>query len=267
MAFWKNRDSASFTDPDASGQPGITEVMDLIDDAGVAIYSITQDVDGIVTAEPADATETITAAGALSPSARYSSLEVVGGGVVTLDIPPLSMIGELKTISMTVDDGDVSLDESNIVNGSLTGHITFDDVGDTLTLVAVANTLGSPNWFVIGQYSTNIVRDYPNGTKFYRATLTQASTAAPVATVGQNSLGQTVTPARTSAGLYTLTAGGAVFTADKTQIFIGAMHVPLFAFATRTSTTVITISSADDAAGTPADDVLTETAITIVVFP
>lgn len=108
--------------------------------------------------------------------------------------------------------------------------------------------------------------------KVYRATLTQASTAAPVATVGQNTLGQTVTPARTSTGLYTLTAGGAVFTANKTQIMMGsgsagATFTALQAV--RTSTTVITIDTLnfDTDAAAPADGLMTETAITIVVMP
>ena len=127
---------------------------------------------------------------------------------------------------------------------------------------------------VTSAIQTQLDSHYPAGTKIYRATLTQASTAAPVATVAQNTLGQTLTPARTSTGIYTLTAGGAVFTADKTQIFMGmpsTVGVSEFGIfiATRTSATVITINTRDFDAGASslADGLMTETAITIIVYP
>ena len=56
----------------------------------------------------------------------------------------------------------------------------------------------------------------PLSYKSYIATLTQTGTSAPTATVAYNSLGAAITPSRTSAGVYLLTAGSAVFTANKT---------------------------------------------------
>lgn len=52
------------------------------------------------------------------------------------------------------------------------------------------------------------------------ALLTQAGTAAPVATTLQNTTGKTFTYARTSGGDYTITASSSLFTVDKTIVFL-----------------------------------------------
>lgn len=111
--------------------------------------------------------------------------------------------------------------------------------------------------------------------KVYKATLTQTSTNPPVATVQENGLGQTMTWGYGSTGAYTVTAGAAAFTANKTRIFIGDVLTPtgeiVWALAARTSTTVITITTNTGSfSGTSvgvADDILAETAITIEVYP
>ena len=77
----------------------------------------------------------------------------------------------------------------------------------------------------------------------YVALLTQASTAAPVATVLSNNLTATLTWARTSPGVYTLTANAATFTANKTIVFLNAgSGIPLIS-AERTSDTVLTVKT------------------------
>ena len=78
----------------------------------------------------------------------------------------------------------------------------------------------------------------------YQALLTQSATGAPVATVVLNQLGATMTWARTSAGLYTVTAGSAVFTSGKTVI---KMSMPLIGLVNYivvpTSTSIITLTT------------------------
>lgn len=77
----------------------------------------------------------------------------------------------------------------------------------------------------------------------YVALLTQASTAAPVATVLSNNLTATLTWARTGTGTYTLTASAATFTANKTIVFFNNGNAaPNSNQWTRTSDTVLTLT-------------------------
>lgn len=139
-------------------------------------------------------------------------------------------------------------------------------VDGTLTLASpVATPAANDNDTSIA--TTAFVQGQGQGYLVYDATLTQTSTNAPVATVGQNNIGQTMTWARSNTGIYTVTAGAAAFTANKTQIFVGQNVTTAIVQiqGVRTSTTVITVQSVEE--GTPADDFLTETAIRIVIFP
>lgn len=106
------------------------------------------------------------------------------------------------------------------------------------------------------------------GFKAYIANLTQASTAAPAATVLLNEFLATLTWARTSAGLYTLTASYAIFTANKTQVLLSGALSGIATIAL-TSTTVITLTTKDtgsNSAAAVADDLLSATGIEIRVF-
>jgi hypothetical protein len=119
--------------------------------------------------------------------------------------------------------------------------------------------------------TTAFVQGLGQGAKVYRAVISQSSTSAPSATVLVNLTGTTMTWARTSAGVYTLTAGVATFTANKTQIFLGQATVkdPLHdtaLYVNRTSTTVITIQVNNTSIGF-VDDFISEQAIEIVVYP
>ena len=81
------------------------------------------------------------------------------------------------------------------------------------------------------------------GYTYYVALLTQASTAAPVATVLSNNLTATLTWARTGTGTYTLTASAATFTANKTIVFFNNGNAaPNSNQWTRTSDTVLTLT-------------------------
>ena len=89
---------------------------------------------------------------------------------------------------------------------------------------------------------------YNLGYTVYTALLTQAGTAAPVATILQNTTGGTFTWTRQSAGNYTVTASSALFTANKTIVFVNAGHgeQSFFLYWERTSTTTITLNTTGD---------------------
>lgn len=81
-------------------------------------------------------TEVIAAAGALATDKKVSKLELPGTGAVTLAAPSASMLGQVKIISMTEDNGDVTLALTNVQGGSAATTATFGDAGDELVLVA-----------------------------------------------------------------------------------------------------------------------------------
>ena len=79
----------------------------------------------------------------------------------------------------------------------------------------------------------------------YTALITQASSAAPIATILQNTTGDTLTWARTGAGTYTVTSSTALFTANKTAVFlnVGNGEANQMLMWTRTSSSVITLTT------------------------
>lgn len=105
--------------------------------------------------------------------------------------------------------------------------------------------------------SVNKTRNFTAGTitsaglgyTSYTALLTQAGTAAPVATVLSNNLTATLTWARTGTGIYTLTASATTFTANKTIVFFNNGNAsPNANKWTRTSDTVLTLTIGIDSA-------------------
>ena len=82
----------------------------------------------------------------------------------------------------------------------------------------------------------------------YVALITQVDTSAPTAKILQNTTGATLTWARTSAGIFTVTSNTGIFTADKTIVFANpgndntASGDPDIIWA-RTSNTVLTITA------------------------
>ena len=85
------------------------------------------------------------------------------------------------------------------------------------------------------------------GYKTYTALLTQAGTAAPVATILQNTTSETFTWTRQSAGNYTITASTALFTVNKTIVFgnHGSVNIVDFDW-NRASDTTVTLSVGSD---------------------
>lgn len=69
-----------------------------------------------------------------------------GAGAITLAAPDATMYGVVKTIEMTVDNGDVTLSLANVQGGSSATTATFNAVNDTLIMVG-----GTNKWHVIGE--------------------------------------------------------------------------------------------------------------------
>ena len=99
--------------------------------------------------------------------------------------------------------------------------------------------------------------------KKWMGLVSQAGTSAPTATVIENTLGGTITFARTSAGVYTATLTG-VFTASKTMVFItnGNNTANAAVSGYRSSADVITFRSAGGS-----DDIYSSASFEIRVYP
>jgi len=135
-----------------------------------------------------------------------------------------------------------------IINSYASGTVTTSD------LILGVDTSTSKN--TTKTFSAGDIASLASGSTAYDsyvALLTQTGTAAPVATVLSNNLTATLTWARTGTGIYTLTANAATFTANKTIVFLNngsdltATQVPPIVW-TRTSDTVLTITTGADAA-------------------
>ncbi len=113
--------------------------------------------------------------------------------------------------------------------------------------------------FTVGQIAS-FANSYSLGYTVYTALLTQAGTAAPVATILQNTTGGTITWTRTGAGAYTATISSSLFTSNKTIVFINGGTPPTSTiFWESPSTTTVTIS-------TGSDSKLTDASIEIRVY-
>jgi len=93
-----------------------------------------------------------------------------------------------------------------------------------LLLGTTIPTTGSDEQPITNNFTIASVASFANsyslGYTLYTALLTQAGAAAPVPTVLQNTTGKTFTWTRQSAGNYTVTASSALFTANKTIVFV-----------------------------------------------
>ena len=110
-----------------------------------------------------------------------------------------------------------------------------------------------------------------NKPKIYRALLTQTGTSAPTAIVLENTLEATITYSYQTAGLYRITADSAVFTTNKTMVFLGN-NLSYFAAniilnVQYINTTTIDFSSKNIITSTLTDDVYSNIPIEIIVYP
>jgi len=103
------------------------------------------------------------------------------------------------------------------------------------------------------------------GVLTYVAILNQSGTGAPTASIALNTLGVTITFARTTTGQYTATASGSVFTSNKTVVFATNGSPNNGISAARFSATVINIESGTFS--TPADSAIVNASFKIEVYP
>jgi len=131
------------------------------------------------------------------------------------------------------------------------------------TSVPLPNTDAKPitNNFTVSDVSSLFNLGY----KVYVASLIQTGTAAPVATVLQNTTGGTFTWSRTSAGQYKATISGITLPANKVVIFENATG-DLNLGGKITSSTVIDIDQFSSGGGGYSDGMLAGTSIEIRIY-
>ena len=131
------------------------------------------------------------------------------------------------------------------------------------TSVPLPNTDAKPttNNFTVSDVSSLFNLGY----KVYVASLIQTGTAAPVATVLQNTTGGIFTWSRTSAGQYKATISGITLPANKVVIFENATG-DLNLGGKITSSTVIDIDQFSSGGGGYADGMLAGTSIEIRIY-
>lgn len=191
--------------------------------------------------------------------------------------------------AVKIADGSITNTEFQYLNGVTSGlQAQIDAKAGLVSPSFTTPALGTPSAGVLtnctittpaaGDNDTSIastafVQQLGNGCLVYRATLTQTGTSAPVATIIANTLGGTVVWARGSAGFYTGTLAS-VFSANKTQVFVGtspngANFVATIAWRSSSSEISILTQDTDIAGGTctASDNMLAETALTIIVGP
>jgi hypothetical protein len=95
--------------------------------------------------------EVIIAAGALDLTKKVSSLELASTGAITLAAPTEDVIGDIKVIQMTADNGDVTLALTNVQGGTAASTATFDAVNETLILIA-----GKNKWNVLAEIGVTL---------------------------------------------------------------------------------------------------------------
>ena len=115
---------------------------------GVATTATTAELN--TAADVSDQTETLTADGAISVTKRITNLADTGTGAFTLAAPNAALLGSVKLIQMTADNGAVTVALDNVI-GVPSGDTlaTFDDVGDSLVLVA-----GASAWIYVNATAT-----------------------------------------------------------------------------------------------------------------
>ena len=111
-------------------------------------------------------------------------------------------------------------------------------------------TVAAPNTgYVLAKKNGSIDLEWvPNANIYtvYTALLTQSGTAAPVATVLENTTGATIAWTRTGSGIYAGTISSALFAANKTVVFVNTGAGGTVAKWTRTSTTAVSVDSTTD---------------------
>ena len=148
-----------------------------------------------------------------------------------------------------------------IINSYAAGTVTTSDL---ILGVDTSNSKNTTKTFTAGDIAS--LASGSTAYDSYVALLTQAGTAAPVATVLSNNLTATLTWARTGVGVYTLTANAATFTANKTIVFLNAgSTIPLIS-SEITSDTILTVKTFVPSSGAAVDASITNGAFEVRIY-
>ena len=148
-----------------------------------------------------------------------------------------------------------------IINSYAAGTVTTSDL---ILGVDTSNSKNTTKTFTAGDIAS--LASGSTAYDSYVALLTQAGTAAPVATVLSNNLTATLTWARTGVGVYTLTASAATFTANKSIVFLNAGSGVTLISAERTSDTVLTVKTFVPSSGAAVDASITNGAFEVRIY-
>lgn len=97
--------------------------------------------------------ETVLVAGAISVEKTNTNFDSTAGTfAATLAAPGADMVGKIKNIQMTVDNGDVTIALTNVQGGTAATTATFDAVGEQLVLIGSANL----KWTVIKEFGVTL---------------------------------------------------------------------------------------------------------------
>lgn len=146
-----------------------------------------------------------------------------------------------------------------VTNSDALADIRYDSNGNVFQTLKTSMTLAA----VLAAINTG-----GNIPLVYKALLTQSGTSAPTAAVLENSLGGTLVWTYDAVGQYTGTLAG-VFTADKTFLMINNQAVAdnRGINLVRVNADTIQINIARITTGVTSDDVLSNTAIEILIYP
>lgn len=136
--------SSNYATPGAIKVAGISDLTVTADELNILDGCTATYAELNVAADVSDQTETLEATGAISVVKRITKLATAAPGACTLAAPNAALLGAVKVIEMTTDNGDVTLATTNIV-GSGGTTITFDAVGDAVVLVG-----GVAAWVYVG---------------------------------------------------------------------------------------------------------------------
>lgn len=121
-------------------------VLNLTGTVKIGTTTLTATATELNTLNLASQTEVILATGSISNVKKVTNLATSTTATVTLAAPDASIIGQVKTIQMTADNGDVALALTNVQGQTSGTTATFNTVDDTLVLVA-----GKNKWNVIAE--------------------------------------------------------------------------------------------------------------------
>ena len=117
------------------------------------------------------------------------------------------------------------------------------------------------------QSVAEFANSYSLGYTVYTALITQAGTAAPVATVLQNTTGGTITWTRSSTGRYVATLSGKTYVANKTAVIVtSGGNSDMILRPVVTSTTAIDCYNIDSSDNAVSDTIAATTTVEIRIY-